>query len=341
MKLHTRLPGLPFWLLALLFFLCVLSLFVGAIPLGPADLWHVLANLGSNRADTDTFMVSQVLLNLRLPRIVAAIVSGFSLALAGTLMQGLFRNPLAGPDILGVSAGASLGAVTVICSGAAAVSAFAVPIASVIGAFLTGAVVWLIAGGRRRTPLLSVVLAGLAVAGLVNGIISLILLFARPYEVTQFIFWTMGGLDGRGWEQVLPVIPVVLIASFAAFFAARRLDVLALGEEQAHSAGLGVETSKRLILGVAALLTGMAISVSGPIGFIGLLVPHTCRYLGGPSHRTLLPTSALAGACVLLAADLVGRVVASPHEINAGIITSLVGSPFFLLLVVRRRGISP
>ena len=247
-------------------------------------------------------------------------------------MQGLFRNPMASPDILGVSTGGSLGAVIAITSGLFAFNVLFLPLMAVTGALLAASLIYVISRYRGRTSLLFVVLAGLAVSSLFNGLVSAILLFARHYEVSQFIFWTMGGLDGRTWQQVTLPLPVLLPAMAVLFFFARDLNLFALGEEGAHALGMRVERTKRLLLAVTAVLTGVAISISGPVGFVGLLV--------GPDHRVLLPVSALGGALFLVLSDLVGRVVVPPFEIRVGIITALLGSPYFLYLIVRyqRRG---
>jgi iron complex transport system permease protein len=188
---------------------------------------------------------------------------------------------------------------------------------------------------------LFVVLAGLAISSLFNGLVSAILLFSQEYEVSQFIFWTMGGLGGRMWKHVLLPLPILLPGIAVLFMFTRELNLFALGEESAHSLGMHVERTKRIILAVTAIITGMAISISGPVGFIGLLIPHLFRMLIGPDHRLLLPVSALGGALFLLASDLIGRILVPPFEIRVGIITAVLGSPYFLFLIIRyqRKGL--
>jgi iron complex transport system permease protein len=286
-------------------------------------------------------MQLNIILHIRLPRILAALLVGSALALGGVAMQGLFRNPMASPDILGVSTGGSLGAVIAINTGLFALNVFFLPLLAIAGALLASGLIYLISSYRGRTSLLFVVLAGLAISSLFNGLISAILLFSQQYEVSQFIFWTMGGLEGRMWKHVLLPLPVLLPGMAVLFLFTRELNIFALGEESALSLGMHVERTKRIILAITAVITGMAISISGPVGFVGLLIPHLFRMLIGPDHRLLLPVSAIGGALFLLTSDLIGRVLIPPFEIRVGIITAVLGSPYFLYLIIRfqRKGL--
>jgi iron complex transport system permease protein len=274
---------------------------------------------------------------LRLPRVLAAALVGGSLAVAGVVMQGLFRNPMASPEILGVSAGASLGAVGVISTGLASASVLVLPAATAAGALLAAALIYAIASVRGGTSLLFIVIAGMAVSSLFNGLVSGMLLFSKQYEVNAYLFWTMGDFEGRSWQHLALAAPVLVPGVAALSFFSRELNLFSLGEEGARSLGMSVEAVKRLLLALAALVTGAAISVSGPVGFVGLLVPHLLRLLVGPDHRTLVPASALGGALFLLCCDLVGRTVAPPFQIRVGIITAVLGSPYLLWLVIRAR----
>ncbi|MBN1836636.1 MAG: iron ABC transporter permease [Spirochaetales bacterium] len=319
----------------------LLAVQLGAVRVGPLSLVRLLAGaLGLGTGRLPAAEETAILLYIRLPRVTAAMLVGAALSLGGVVMQGLFRNPMASPDILGVSTGGSLGAVVAISTGLFALNVLFLPLLAVLGALVAASLIYLISRYRGRTSLLFVVLAGLAVSSLFNGLVSAILMFARQYEVSQFIFWTMGGLDGRTWRQVTLPLPVLLPGMAFLFFFARDLNLFALGEEGAHSLGMQVERTKRLLLAVTAVVTGVAISISGPVGFVGLLVPHLFRMLVGPDHRILLPVSALGGALFLVLSDLVGRVLAPPFEIRVGIITAVLGSPYFLYLIVRyqRRG---
>ncbi len=281
-----------------------------------------------------------ILYHIRFPRAVAAVFAGGALALSGAAVQGLFRNPMAGPDILGISAGSSLGAVLAIVSGFAALHPLAVPGSAFLGALAAAVFVYLVAAGRGGTQLLFVILAGLAVSSILSGLVSAVLIFAEEHAVSQFIFWTMGGLEGRSWRTVLPPLPFIAVLAVAMMGFSSPLNLLTLGDEQAHSLGVRVEILKVGILVSAAMLTAMAIALAGPIAFVGLMVPHLVRLLTGPDHRTLLPYSMAAGAIFLLLSDLIGRYAFRPYEIRTGIITAIIGGPYFIFLILRyqRRG---
>ncbi|MFP4508836.1 MAG: FecCD family ABC transporter permease [Spirochaetaceae bacterium] len=276
-----------------------------------------------------------ILYHIRFPRAVAAVFAGGALALSGAAVQGLFRNPMAGPDILGISAGSSLGAVLAIVSGIAVLHPLAVPGAAFLGALAAALFVYVVASGRGGTQLLFVILAGLAVSSLLSGLVSAVLIFAEEHAVSQFIFWTMGGLEGRSWSTVVPPLPFVAGLSLVMMGFSSSLNLLTLGDEQAHSLGVRVEALKVGILVTAAMLTAMAIALAGPIAFIGLMVPHLVRLLTGPDHRTLLPYSLAAGAIVLLLSDLIGRYAFRPYEIRTGIVTAVIGGPYFIFLILR------
>ena len=255
-------------------------------------------------------------------------------------MQGLFRNPMASSEILGVSAGGSLGAVIAITTGLAGLSLLAMPVFTIAGALLSATAIYFLSTRKGATSLLYIVIAGMAISSFFNGLTSALLLFAQQYQMSQYIFWTMGGLDGRGWQHIEVSAPVLVVGVVVLSFFSRELNLFTMGEEGAQTLGVHVERTKRLLLAMAAVLTGVAISVAGPIGFIGLLVPHFFRLIVGADHRALLPAAALGGAVFLVLCDLVGRSIAPPFEIRVGIITAVLGSPYLLSLIVRtqRRG---
>jgi iron complex transport system permease protein len=214
------------------------------------------------------------------------------------------------------------------------------PVLTIAGALLSASLIYLLSSSRGATSLLFIVIAGMAISSLFNGITSALLLFSKEYEVSQYIFWTMGGLDGRTWQHLLFAAPVLVPGMVVLSLFSRELNLFTLGEEGALALGLGVEGTKRLLLACAAIVTGVAIAVSGPIGFVGLLIPHLFRFLVGADHRALIPASALGGALFLVLCDLIGRTVMPPFEIRVGIITAILGSPYLLSLIVRtqRRG---
>jgi iron complex transport system permease protein len=320
---------------------CLLSVCVGPTRVSPAATLRVLLEaVGLGGPQAPTAVQRSIILHVRLPRVAAALLVGAALAMGGTAMQGLFRNPMASPDVLGVSTGASLGAVLAIHTGLFALHVFFLPAAALAGALLAAALIYGVSSHRGRTSLLFVVLAGLAISALFGALVSATLLFSQQYEVSQFIFWTMGGLDGRTWRHVLLPLPLLLPGMVLLALYSRDLNLFALGEDHAQSLGLHVERTKRIVLALTAAVTGMAIAVSGPVGFVGLLTPHLLRLLVGPDHRVLLPAAAIGGALLLVVADLVGRVLVPPYEIRVGIVTAVLGSPYFLAVILRtqRRG---
>jgi iron complex transport system permease protein len=275
---------------------------------------------------------------IRVPRVLVAAVVGAGLATAGALMQGLFRNPLAEPSFTGVGPGAVLGAVLVFVTGWAGRSVAALPLVAIATALLSLLVVYAIATRGGETPVTTLLLSGVAVGALLSALSSLLLsLNVVSWQVAQdIVFWMMGGLDGRTWAHVWLSAPFVAVGLAAAFWQARDLDLLLLGEESAAALGLEVEAAKRMLVSTSALLTGASVAVAGMVGFVGLIVPHAVRLLLGPRHRVVLPASALAGAAFVIACDLAARTVIAPVEVRLGIVTALCGAPFFLLLLLRR-----
>ncbi len=319
----------------------VLSVGIGAVRVAPISFLRlVLHGIGLHSVALPDERDVTILLFLRLPRVIAAMLVGSSLAVCGVVMQGLFRNPMASPEILGVSAGGSLGAVAAITSGLASVSLVALPAFTIVGALVSATVIYLLSTSRGSTSLLYIVIAGMAISSFFNGLTSVLLLFSNEYEISRYIFWTMGGLDSRSWQHVVTALPVLVPGMAVLAFFSRELNLFSLGEEGALSLGVRVEWVKRALLAVSAVVTGVTIAVAGPIGFVGLLVPHLFRLIVGADHRVLIPASALGGALFLVLCDLVGRAVVPPFEIRVGIITGILGAPYLLSLIVRtqRRG---
>jgi iron complex transport system permease protein len=270
--------------------------------------------------------------------IVAALV-GAALAVAGAQMQGLFQNPMASPDVIATSSGGALGAVLAIVLGLAQQSMLWLPVFAFGGALASLAAVYALTTRRGRTPIAMLLLSGVAVNALLGALISFVItVHWVRYEVAQEVmFWLLGGLDSRTWTHVwIAAVPILTGLAASSLFA-RELDLLLTGEETAASLGVEVERVKRVVLCLAALLTGTAVAVSGTIGFVGLIVPHVVRLFVGPSHGLVLAGSALLGAAFLIGADLVARTVHRPEEIGLGIVTACCGAPFFLYLLIRFR----
>ncbi|MFB6192386.1 MAG: vitamin B12 ABC transporter permease BtuC [Haloarculaceae archaeon] len=300
---------------------------------GPGDA--ALFGLSYRRIHPFAFVVSEtaatIVVRLRLPRVLLGAVVGMALGVAGTVMQGFFRNPMADPSVIGVSTGAAAGAVGYI------VFAPSVPLglqgAAVVGAVTAGLAVYLIASEGGRTPVATLLLAGVAIQTFLGAVISFTLLQAGQ-SLERAVYWLMGRLDTTAYETVGVTLLVVGPCVLVLYAFARELNALLLGEADAHTLGVDVERTKRLLLVVASALTALAVAVAGVIGFVGLVVPHVMRLLVGPDHRTLLPASALAGATFLVAADTVARAGAA--ELPVGIVTAALGAPFFLYLLRKR-----
>ena len=280
-----------------------------------------------------------IVVDLRLPRIALAAVVGFALASAGCVMQGFFRNPMADPSIIGVSSGAAVGAVTLIAFPAVAAALpwvlGTVQAAAFASAVVTAFLVYLVASKNGRTPVATLLLAGVAVQTFLGAVVSYLLLQSGE-SIGQVLHWLMGDLANPSWSDVV-ASAVVALAAFAVLAAyARDLNVMLLGEEDARTLGIEVERTKRVLLAVSSLVTAAAVAVAGVIGFVGLIVPHALRLLVGPDHRILLPTSAVAGAVFLVAADTAARTAMGGAELPVGIVTAALGAPFFLYLLRQR-----
>jgi iron complex transport system permease protein len=327
---------LTLWSVGLLAALAVTAL-VSAVT-GPVDVGYVAVGKVVLSAlpmfDYDVPATARtIVMVLRLPRIALAAVVGFALATAGVVMQGFFRNPMADPSIIGVSSGAAVGAVATI---AFSVSVpYALPLFAFGGALVAAFGVYALATENGRTPVATLLLAGVAVQTLLGAVVSLMLLYSGE-SLRQAVFWLMGHLKNASWGEVLVALPVALLGFVVLQAYAEDLNVLLLGEEDAHTLGVEVERTKRLLLAVASVVTAAAVAMSGVIGFVGLVVPHVMRLLVGPDHRILLPTSALAGATFLVATDTVARSAVGGAELPVGIVTAFLGAPFFLYLLRNR-----
>ena len=320
-----------------------------SVAVGPSKIeldqtLQILLNLLSHDGlkgwlvDVDAWQKT-IIYQVRLPRVITALFVGAALAVSGAVLQGLFRNPLASPSVLGVSSGASLGAVIAIYLGMAASTLWALPLFAFVGSGLTLFIVYRIATHRGQTPIGTLLLSGVAVSAFNVAMSSLFLALAlENWEVGKSIaYWTMGGLDGRGWHHVFLILPVFLLSLTIIVSYQRDLDILQVGEIHANAVGVDVPRVRLHLLVVTAFLTGCAVSVAGGIGFIGLVVPHICRLMVGPHHRRLLPLSALNGALILVLADLLIRGDATQTVIPLGVVTAVMGAPFFVFLLLKQR----
>ncbi|MFD4608559.1 FecCD family ABC transporter permease [Streptomyces sp. NPDC058440] len=309
----------------------------GAYPIPTGEvLSSVLHRIGLGGGGLDR-VAESVLWNVRFPRIVLALLVGASLGCAGALMQGVFGNPLAEPGVIGVSSGAAVGAVAAIALGLDFLGTWTVSVAAFAAGLGTVLLVYAMARSGGRTEVVTLILTGIAVNAFAGALIGLFLFFADSAAVNQIAFWQLGSLSQATWPKVMAVLPCAVLGLGVAPLYARRLDLLSLGEGPARHLGVDVERLRVVLVLVIALLTAAAVSVAGIIGFVGLVVPHLLRMAAGPGHRFLVPGSALLGALVLLGADLAARTVAAPAELPLGVLTALVGSPFFFWLLRRTR----
>jgi iron complex transport system permease protein len=338
-----RLLALP-GLVAVLVLAAAVAAAVGAAGIPPG---RIAAALGL--AAGDPALIERdwlVLWSIRLPRIALATLVGALLAACGAVMQGLFRNPLADPALVGVSSGAALAAAGTIVVGDRYLGAVgvglpieALPVAAFVGGLASTILLYRIATREGRTSVAMFLLGGLALAALANAGLGLLVFLADDRQLRDINFWMLGSLSGATWAKVGAIAPFLLATGLAMPVIARGLDLLVLGESEAFHAGIAVERLKRVCVALVAAAAGAAVSISGVIGFVGLIVPHLLRLLIGPRHDLLLPAAALMGAALLVIADTFARTLAAPAELPIGIVTAVIGAPFFLYLLMRQRAL--
>ena len=313
---------------------------VGAVWISPWTTLRVLAwklHLAQRPAGVSR-AAEVIVLQLRLPRVLLAVLVGAGLGASGMMFQGLFRNPLADPAIIGVSSGAALAAIVVIVAGAGATAGgLLVSGAAFVGALVTAFLVYRLARIGPSVQVATLLLAGIAVAAAISSVMSLVMSFSGE-EIRSIYFWLLGGLSARGWNSVGAIVPFLLVGLSFATFLVRDMNLMALGEERAAQLGVDVAVFKRRAIAVGALLAAAAVSVAGVIGFVGLMTPHVLRLFVGADHRRLLPAVVLGGAIFVVLADLIARVALAPEELPLGVVTALIGAPFFLWLLRREHG---
>jgi|YelNatPaOPRAMG01_1025707.scaffolds.fasta_scaffold94779_2 iron complex transport system permease protein len=316
---------------------------MGPMQIPPLDVYKIIIKhipflgdfVGGGSSSTEEVIVLQV----RLPRVLAAAIVGIALAVAGVVLQGLLRNPMADPYVIGISSGAGLGASLAIAFGFG-LSFFGVlysiPLMAFAFALGTVLLVYVISRTGQGVPMLTLLLVGIAVNSFLLAIISIIRLVSGE-AVHAIMAWIFGSLAASNWNYVKMALPFVVIGVAIIYVFARDLNIMLLGEEQARHLGVDAERLKKIMIASATLITAAAVSISGIIGFIGLIIPHISRILVGPDHRILIPSSALGGAIVLILCDTIGRMIVRPAELPVGIITSLLGVPFFIYLIRKKK----
>lgn len=319
---------------------CVLSLAIG--PTG-TSLWGALAKVVSGQ-DLST-MERVVLWDIRFPRIVLGCAVGASLAVSGALMQGLFRNPLADPGLVGVGAGAGLGAILAIVLGGLLplfiqdlLGSSLISIAAFFGGWLSTILLYRVSTRSGKTSVATMLLAGIALGALAGAVSGILVYMADDRQLRDLTFWGLGSLAGATWTKIYASVPIMALALIAATYLGKGLNGLALGEATAAHLGIDVQRLKNTTILSVAAATGAAVAVSGGIGFIGIVVPHLLRISTGPDHETLLPNAALLGASLLIGADVISRMIVAPAELPIGIVTAVIGAPIFLWILLGRRG---
>ena len=334
-----RVAALFVGLAVLVLVLAVVSAGLGQLQIPPGEvLASVLHRLGIG----DTGAVSHpnaeaALWTIRFPRIVMAMLVGAALATGGALMQGVFGNPLADPGVVGVSSGAAVGACSVIVFGWSFLGSWTVALTAFVAGLVTTLLVYTTARDKGRTEVVTLVLTGVAVNAVAGAALAFLTFLGDTQAREQIVFWQLGSLNGTRWQYVAVVAPVVVAGVVGATTVARRLDLLALGERSARHLGVDVERLRIVCIVLVALLTAGAVAFCGIIAFVGLVVPHLVRMAVGPGHRVLIPASALGGAALLLCADLVARTAVPYADLPIGMLTALVGGPFFFWLIRRTR----
>ncbi|MET0195983.1 iron ABC transporter permease [Rhodococcus sp. RS1C4] len=319
--------------------LAVYSACVGQVPTTPLEVMgSVLHRIGLDVGPMPAHPSGEVTLwQVRFPRIVLGAVVGACLGTAGALLQGVFANPLAEPGVIGVSSGAAVGASSVFVLGGAFAGVWSVATAAFLGGLITTVLVYVLARGGGRTEVVTLILTGVAINAFAGGLIAFFTFVASPAARDQIVFWQLGSLSGATWQAVGVVAPLAVVGIGASVALSRRLDLLALGENVARHLGVNVERLRQTAIVIVAVLVASGVAFTGIILFVGLVVPHLMRMLLGPAHRTLVPASALCGAVVLLASDLLARTLVDNVDMPLGMITSLIGAPFFFWMLRRTR----
>jgi iron complex transport system permease protein len=329
-RLHRRVPLVVSGLVVVTLLVMILSIGFGEYAISPLDVVKTILGLPTDHPDAG-FVIN----TLRLPRVVAAFLVGTGLAIAGTILQGLTRNPLAAPEIVGIEAGAGLAAVALIVL-FPSVPAFVLPITAFAGAFISALLVYGLAWERGSAPI-RLILVGVGVGAIASAGTSLLITFGNIEDVSQALVWLAGSVYGRTWEHVRALLPWLGVFIPLSLFYARDLNTLNLGDEVARGLGVSIEWRRGLLLLACVALAGASVATAGTIGFVGLMSPHLARQLVGPSHEGLMPTAALTGGLLVALADFLGRSLFAPIELPCGVITAVVGAPYFLYLLYRNR----
>jgi iron complex transport system permease protein len=329
----------------LLFLILIFSLTVGAVSIPFSDAFVILlkqAGIFSNKNVDETYEV--VMTSIRLPRILMTLIIGAALGVSGASLQGLFRNPLVEPSLIGVSGGSAAAVVVMIVFGSPLLPALPswiynslTSLVAFAGGVIATFIVLRLSLSSGRTNIAALILIGVAINALTGALIGLAIFYADENQLSTFMFWTLGDLGGATWDKLQFASPLLVLSTFTLLFFGKILNVLALGESEAYHMGVNVEQIKRTMILLSALAVGISVSLAGIIGFVGLIVPHVIRTLFHPGNHLVLPASALGGAVLLLVSDIVARTIVTPAELPIGVVTALIGAPFFIMLLLKAK----
>ncbi|WP_414582623.1 FecCD family ABC transporter permease [Scytonema sp. PCC 10023] len=329
-RIDRRVPLMLLCLAVVIVVAMVMNVAKGEYPISPLDTVKTVLGIDTGNPD-HAFVIH----TLRLPRTLVAFMVGVALAISGTIFQGLTRNPLADPGIIGINAGASLAAVAVIILFPSA-PIYTLPLSAFAGAMLMAVLIYSLAWNKGSSPIL-LILIGIGLSAIASATTSLLITFGEIYNVSDALVWLAGSVYGRSWEQVFSLLPWLVVFVPMTLTLARHLNALNLGDDVAKGLGTRVEWQRGLLVLVGVALAGASVATAGMIGFVGLIAPHLGRQLVGPNHQGLVPTSALLGGVIVVAADLLGRTLFAPIELPCGVVTAAIGAPYFLYLLICHR----
>lgn len=330
--------NLIFLFFILLVLIVLFSLFYGSVKVPIIEIIKIILNKFFDlNFEIEKQSYIPIIYNVRLPRVLTAVIVGGALGISGCTMQSLLKNPIVDSGIVGISSGASLGAVLAITFGLTGKYIFALPIFSIILALMVATLVYRLALLKRKVDNLLLVLSGIAVNSFIGAIISMILVNLMEGKAKEYIFWSVGSLSGRRWDHFnLAVFPIIFLSSILICYG-KELNILLLGDEEAKSLGVDIKNLRKKILIIISFLISISVCVSGNIGFVGLVVPHILRRILGSDNRYLLKASFLVGAFFMTFCDLISRTIFSPRELGVGIVTAIIGSPYFIYLLIKVR----
>lgn len=329
-RLDSRVPPILLILALLTFAAMLINVGYGEYTIPPLDVLKTIVGI-----ETDNQGYSLVVNTLRLPRVLVALLVGMGLAISGAILQGLTRNPLADPGIIGMTAGASLAAVTLIVL-FPAIALFTLPFAAFGGALVVTVLIYWLAWNQGSSPI-RLILVGIGITSIATAIISVLVTLGEINSVTQALIWLTGSVYGRSWNHVWSLLPWIVVFVPLSLLLSRDLNALNLGDDVAQGLGSHVERQRILLILISVALAGASVAAAGSIGFVGLIAPHLARQLVGPAHEGLLPTAALTGGMIVVSADLVGKMLFAPIELPCGIVTAIIGAPYFIYLLYQNR----